>query len=78
MARGQKYKYNPESLDYEKVESSFREKLLKSLLVIAPAVLLAIATQQTSNTIALLAIIHVCARVVYNIFYLMKFIVQLV
>ncbi len=45
MARGQKYKYNPESLDYEKVESSFREKLLRSLLVIAPAVLLGFVFQ---------------------------------
>jgi len=40
MARAQKYKYNPETLDYEKVESSFGQKLLKSLLVIAPAALL--------------------------------------
>ncbi|MDX1351250.1 MAG: M23 family metallopeptidase, partial [Putridiphycobacter sp.] len=45
MARGQKYKYNPVTLDYEKVEMSFRAKLLKSLLVIAPAVLLGFVFQ---------------------------------
>ena len=45
MARGQKYKYNPESLDYEKVESSIGEKLLRSLLFIAPAVLLGFVFQ---------------------------------
>ena len=45
MARGQKFKYNPETLDYEKVESSFRDKMLRSLLVIAPAVLLGLVFQ---------------------------------
>lgn len=45
MARGQKYKYNPETLDYEKVESTIGQKLLRSLLVIAPAVLLGFVFQ---------------------------------
>ena len=43
----------------------------ESLIIFAPAVLLAIATHHTGENIALLAIVHVCARVAYNIFYLM-------
>lgn len=45
MARGQKFKYNPDTLDYEKVESGFKGKILQSLLIIAPAVLLGFAFQ---------------------------------
>ncbi|MFD1552651.1 M23 family peptidase [Putridiphycobacter roseus] len=45
MARGQKYKYNIETLDYEKVKSTFGQKLLKSLLVIAPAIVLGFVFQ---------------------------------
>ncbi|MFK8039012.1 MAG: M23 family metallopeptidase [Crocinitomicaceae bacterium] len=45
MARGQKFKYNPETLDYEKVESGFKDKALRSLLIIAPAVLLGFVFQ---------------------------------
>ncbi|MGB1101984.1 MAG: peptidoglycan DD-metalloendopeptidase family protein, partial [Crocinitomicaceae bacterium] len=36
----QKFRYNPETLSYEKVELSWREHALRSLLVIAPAVVL--------------------------------------
>ena len=36
----QKFRYNPETLAYEKVELSWREHALRSLLVIAPAVVL--------------------------------------
>ena len=36
----QKFRYNPETLSYEKVEFSWREHALRSLLVIAPAVVL--------------------------------------
>lgn len=36
----QKFRYNPETLSYDKVELSWRERFLRSLLVIAPAVVL--------------------------------------
>ncbi|PCH96782.1 MAG: hypothetical protein COB83_04385 [Gammaproteobacteria bacterium] len=44
----------------------------ESLMIFAPAVLLAIATQHTGENIVLLAIVHVCARIAYNILYLMN------
>jgi uncharacterized MAPEG superfamily protein len=47
------------------------QNAFESLIIFAPAVLLAIATHHTGENIALLAIAHVCARVAYNIFYLM-------
>ena len=47
------------------------QNAFESLIIFAPAVLLAIATHHTGENIALLAIVHVCARVAYNIFYLM-------
>lgn len=48
------------------------QNAFESLVIFAPAVLLAMATHNTGDNIALLAIVHVCARVVYNIFYLMN------
>ena len=36
----QKFRYNPETLSYDKVELSWKEHFLRSLLVIAPAVVL--------------------------------------
>lgn len=36
----QKFRYNPETLSYDKVELSWKEQVLRSLLVIAPAVVL--------------------------------------
>ena len=36
----QKFKYNPETLSYDKLELSWKEQVLRSLLVIAPAVVL--------------------------------------
>lgn len=36
----QKFRYNPQTLSYEKVELSTKERVLRSLLVIAPAVVL--------------------------------------
>ena len=60
MAKGQKYRYNPETLDYEKVESTTRQRIFKSLLVIAPAILLGFVFQfmfsflfKSSNEVAL-------------------------
>lgn len=40
MARREKYRYNSETLDYEKVETTFKQKAFKSLLFIAPAIVL--------------------------------------
>ena len=48
------------------------QNAFESFILFAPAVLLAIATQHTGENIALLAIVHVCARVAYNILYLMN------
>jgi uncharacterized MAPEG superfamily protein len=48
------------------------QNAFESLMIFAPAVLLAIVTQHTGENIVLLAIVHVCARVLYNIFYLMN------
>jgi len=42
----------------------------ESLIIFAPAVLLAITTDNTDSNIALLAIVHVCARVLFNGLYL--------
>jgi len=47
------------------------QNAFESLMIFAPAVLLAIATQHTGENITLLAIVHICARVVYNLLYLM-------
>ena len=47
------------------------QNAFESLMIFAPAVLLAIATQHTDKNIMLLAIVHVCARISYNILYLM-------
>jgi murein DD-endopeptidase MepM/ murein hydrolase activator NlpD len=40
MAKREKFKYNPDTLSYEKVEVTLGERLLKSILIIAPAVVL--------------------------------------
>jgi len=47
------------------------QNAFESLIVFAPAVLLAIATKNTGIIIEQLAITHVVARVLYNIAYLM-------
>lgn len=48
------------------------QNTFESLIIFAPAVLLAIATQNTDKNIILLAIVHVCARVLYNVLYLVN------
>lgn len=48
------------------------QNAFESFIIFAPAVLLAIATQNTGVFIEQLAIIHVVARVLYNIAYLMN------
>lgn len=39
----QKFKYNPKTLSYEKVSLTFKERLLKALIYIAPTIVLSIA-----------------------------------
>jgi len=48
------------------------QNAFESLIIFAPAVLLAIATQNTGSFIEDLAITHVIARVLYNIAYLVN------
>ena len=44
----------------------------ESLILFAPAILVAVATNTTGDTIQYLAISHVVARVLYNILYIMN------
>jgi uncharacterized MAPEG superfamily protein len=44
----------------------------ESVIIFAPAVLLALITNNTGTTITTLAVIHVIARVLYNLFYLFE------
>jgi uncharacterized MAPEG superfamily protein len=46
------------------------QNAFESLIIFTAAILLAISTQHTGANIGLLAIIHVCARVLYNLLYL--------
>ncbi len=46
------------------------QNAFESLILFAPAVLLAISTQNTGENIVLLAVVHVCARLAYNLLYL--------
>jgi len=48
------------------------QNAFESLIIFAPAVLLAIITQNTGAVIEQLAIAHIVARVLYNIAYLMN------
>lgn len=43
--RKEKFKYNPETLSYEKVEIGWGERLIKISLVVAPAIVLAVVFQ---------------------------------
>jgi len=47
------------------------QNAFESFIIFAPAVLLAIITHNTGEFIVQLAVIHVCARVAYNVLYLM-------
>jgi len=51
MAKKEKFKYNPETLSYEKVEVSWGERVLKSLLIIAPAIILGFIFQFTFSSL---------------------------
>jgi uncharacterized MAPEG superfamily protein len=46
------------------------QNAFESLIIFAPAVLLAITTNTVTHTIELLAITHVIARIAYNLLYL--------
>lgn len=46
------------------------QNAFESLIIFVPAVLLAIATNNITNTITMLAVTHVIARVAYNLLYL--------
>lgn len=48
------------------------QNAFESLIIFAAAVLLAIVTNTTGEKIQLLAIIHIGARVIYNVLYLMN------
>ncbi len=48
------------------------QNAFESVTIFAPAALLALITNNTGTTITTLAVIHVIARVLYNIFYLFK------
>lgn len=46
------------------------QNAFESLIIFAPALLLAIATNNTDDTIITLAIVHIVARIFYNLLYL--------
>ena len=48
------------------------QNAFESLIIFVPAVLLAIGTNTITDTVTLLAIIHVIARVAYNVLYLLN------
>ncbi|MCJ8296650.1 MAG: MAPEG family protein [Colwellia sp.] len=47
------------------------QNAFESVILFAPAVILALATNNMQQTIVVLAVVHVIARVLYNIFYLL-------
>lgn len=49
------------------------QNAFEALIIFAPAILVAIATQHTGELIQQLAIAHVSARILYHIFYLLNF-----
>ncbi|MCJ8318548.1 MAG: MAPEG family protein [Colwellia sp.] len=51
---------------------SAHQNAFESLIVFAAAVLCALATNTLTDSIQTLAIIHVCARIIYNVLYLMN------
>lgn len=48
------------------------QNAFESVILFAPAVILALATSNSQQTIVVLAIVHVVSRVLYNIFYLLN------
>jgi len=48
------------------------QNAFESVILFAPAIILAIATNNTQTIIISLAVVHVIARVLYNIFYVLN------
>ena len=48
------------------------QNAFESVILFAPAVILALATGNTQQTVVVLAIVHLISRVLYNIFYLLN------
>jgi uncharacterized MAPEG superfamily protein len=46
------------------------QNAFESLIIFTPAIILAVATNNTQMSVCVLAIIHVVSRVLYNLFYL--------
>lgn len=46
------------------------QNAFESLMIFAPAILLAVVTKTTGDTIVNLAIVHVVARILFNVLYL--------
>jgi uncharacterized MAPEG superfamily protein len=46
------------------------QNAFEALILFSPAIVLAIATNNTQTSVCVLAIIHVISRILYNIFYL--------
>ncbi|WNC68632.1 MAPEG family protein [Thalassotalea nanhaiensis] len=44
----------------------------EALIIFSAAILLALATNKTSDTVQLLAMVHIASRVIYNVFYLLN------
>ena len=44
----------------------------EALIIFSAAILLALATNTTSDTVQLLAMVHIASRVIYNVFYLLN------
>jgi uncharacterized MAPEG superfamily protein len=48
------------------------QNAFESLILFAPAIILALVTNNINQTVIVLAIVHVISRVLYNIFYLIN------
>jgi len=48
------------------------QNAFESVILFAPAVILALVTGNTHQTVLILAIVHIVSRVLYNIFYLLN------
>jgi len=48
------------------------QNAFESVIIFAPAILLAITTSHINNTVEILAMVHIAARVIYHILYLIN------
>ena len=51
---------------------SAHQNAFESLIIFAAAILCALVTNTISESIQTLAVIHICARIIYNVLYLMN------